>query len=152
MNTAQIERILRRDPYCKKIFKGVYARDQIKRVSYPSAYIINSDPSTRPGRHWIAVFFDRRGNGQYFDSYGLPPKVLGFTEFMNRNSKKWIWNRKTLQGLYSAVCGQYCIYFVLLRCRGVSLRSVTSHFSSNFSENDRRIARFIRNLYNHRIV
>ena len=86
MNTAQIERILRRDPYCKKIFKGVYARDQIKRVSYPSAYIINSDPSTRPGRHWIAVFFDRRGNGQYFDSYGLPPKVLGFTEFMNRKS------------------------------------------------------------------
>ena len=152
MNTAQIERILRRDPYCKKIFKGVYARDQIKRVSYPSACIINSDPSTRPGRHWIAVFFDRRGNGQYFDSYGLPPEVLGFTEFMNRNSKQWIWNRKTLQELYSAVCGQYCIYFVLFRCRGVSLRSVTSHFSSNLSENDHRIARFIRNLYNHHIV
>ena len=71
---------------------------------------------------------------------------------MNRNSRKWISNRKTLQGLYSAVNGQYCIYFVLLRCRGVSLRSITSHFSSNLSENDRRIARFIRNLYNHHIV
>ena len=142
MNTAQIEWILRRDPYCKKIFKGVYARDQIKRVSYPSAYIINNDPSTRPGRYWIAVFIDRREIGQYFDSYGLPPKVLGFTEFMNRNSKKWIWNRKTLQGLYSAVCGQYCIYFVLFRCRGVSLRSIPSHFLSNLSENDRPYCSF----------
>ena len=91
---TQIERILRRDPYCKKIFKGVYASDQIKRFSYPSAYVINSDPSTRPGKHWIAVFFDRRGNGQYFDNYDIPPKVPGFTEFMNRNSKKWKWNRK----------------------------------------------------------
>ena len=88
MNTTQIERILQRDPYCKKIFKGVCNRDQIKRVSYPSAYVINSDPSTRLGKHSIAVFFHRRGNGQYFDNYGLPPKVLGFTEFMNRNSKK----------------------------------------------------------------
>ena len=82
MNTIQIERILRRDPYCKKIFKGVYARDQIKRVSYPSAYVINSDPSTRCGKHWIALFFARRENGQYFDSNGLPPKVLGFTVFI----------------------------------------------------------------------
>ena len=71
---------------------------------------------------------------------------------MNRNSKKWIWNRKTVQGLYFAVCGQYCIYFVLFRCRGVSLRAITSHLLSNLSENDRRIARFIRNLYNHHIV
>ena len=43
------------------------------------------------------------------------------------------------------------IYF-LFRYRDVSLRSITSHFSSNLSENDRRIARFIRNLYNHHIV
>ena len=65
MNTIQIEWILRRDPSCKKSFKGVYAQDKIKRISYPSAYVINSDPSTRPGKHWIAVFFDRRGNGEY---------------------------------------------------------------------------------------
>ena len=68
---------------------------------------------------------------------------------MNQTSKKWIWNRKTLQGLYCAVFGQYCIYFVLLRFCCVSLHSITSQFLSNLSENDRRIARFIRNLYIH---
>ena len=52
MNTLQIERILRKDPYCKKIFKGVNARDEIKLVFYPSAYVINGDPSTSPGKHW----------------------------------------------------------------------------------------------------
>ena len=140
MNIIQIELLLRRDPYCRKIFKSVYARDQIKRVSFASGYVINSDSSTRPGKHRIAVIFDRRGNGlhSYLDSYGL-------------RSRNWK-NRKTLQELYSAMFVQYCIYFVLFRCRGVSLRAITSHFSSNFSANDHRIARFVCNLYNYHIV
>ena len=46
----------------------------IKSVSYPSSFVINLDPSYRPGSHWVAVYFDKNGVAEYFDSLaGYPP-------------------------------------------------------------------------------
>ena len=73
MNTLQIERLLKKDLKSKTIFKKVCALDQLEKPTFPSAYVINSDPSSKPGEHWVAVYFDKRGRGEYFDSYGLPP-------------------------------------------------------------------------------
>ena len=38
------------------------------------------------------------------------------------------------------------MYYNLFRCRGFSMRTVVSHFSSNLTENDSRISQFIRNV------
>lgn len=147
MNTQQIDSLLKRDPFSKKIFKKVCALDQIEQPIFPSAYVINSDPSNKPGEHWVAVYFDKNGKGEYFDSYGLPPSFLDLDEYMNRHSRSWIWNRKTLQALFSTTCGHYCIYYILLRCRGIPLLDIVESFSSYLTENDRFITRFIRSLY-----
>ena len=72
MNTLQIERLLKKDLKSKTIFKKVCALDQLEKPTFPSAYVINSDPSSKPGEHWVAVYFDKRSRGEYFDSYGLP--------------------------------------------------------------------------------
>ena len=146
MNTVQIQRLLNKDPFAKSIFKKVCAKNQLQRVDYSSAYVINSQPSSKPGEHWIAVYFDKHGKGEYFDSYGLPPSVNGFTTFMERNSKTWIYNDKTVQSLFSTTCGHYCVYFILYRCRGYSMRHIVSRFSSNLTENDRKVDLFIRTL------
>ena len=45
MNTLQIERLLKKDLKSKTIFKKVYALDQLEKPTFPSAYVINSDPS-----------------------------------------------------------------------------------------------------------
>ena len=45
----------------------------IKTVSYPSSDVINLDPSYKPGSHWVAVYFDRNGEGEYFNSLGRYP-------------------------------------------------------------------------------
>ena len=71
MNTLQIERLLKKGLKSKTIFKKVCALDQLEKPTFPSAYVINSDPSSEPGEHWVAVYFDKRGRGEYFDSYGL---------------------------------------------------------------------------------
>ena len=42
------------------------------------------------------------------------------------------------------MCGHYCVYFILYRCCGYSMRDIVSHFSSNLTENDRNINLFIR--------
>ena len=61
MNSEQIINILKNDPYSKEIFKGVYAIYEVPpEVPYPSAYVINSDPSLKPGQHWLAAYFDHK--------------------------------------------------------------------------------------------
>ena len=106
MNTLQIERLLKNDSKTKKIFKKVCAFDQLHKTVFLSAYVINSDPSSEPGEHWIAAYFDKRGRGEYFDSYGLAPAFFGLESYMDTYSLSgWIYNRKTLQALFLNVCG-----------------------------------------------
>ena len=143
MNTLQIERLLQNE----KLFKKVYALDQLENPVFPSAYVINSDPSNEPGEHWIAVYFDKHGQGEYFDSYGLAPAFVDLESYMDTYSLPgWIYNRKTFQALFSNVCGHYCVYYILFRCFGVPLHVIVSDFTSNLTENDRSISRFFRKL------
>ena len=143
MNTVQIKRLLRNE----KIFKKVCAFDQLKKPVFPSAYVINSDPSSEPGEHWIAVYFDKCGRREYFDSYGLSPAFVGLESYMDTYSLAgWIYNCKTLQALFSNVCGHYYVYYILFCCRGVPLNAIVSDFTSNLTENDRFISLFIREL------
>ena len=150
MNTLQIERLLRKDLKSKTIFKKVCALDQLEKPTFSSAYVINSDPSSEPGEHWVAVYFDKRGRGEYFDSYGLPLTLIGFDSYMDVYSLSGsIYNRKTLQAYFSSFCGHYSVYFILFRCRGVPLHAIVSDFTSSLTENDRSISRFIRNVSQH---
>ena len=61
MNTNQIERLLNKDSFTKNIFKKAYAKNELLRVNHPSAYVINSHPRSKPGEHWIAVYFNNHG-------------------------------------------------------------------------------------------
>ena len=50
--------------------------------------IVNTDISTDPGEHWVAVYF-RKDQAIYFDSYGRPPEeqyVLSFIETLQDGS------------------------------------------------------------------
>ena len=97
--------------------------------------VINSDPSSEPGEHWVGVYFNKRGRGEYFDSYGLSPTLIGLKSYMDAYSLSgWIYNRKTLQAYFSSFCGHYCVYFILFRCRGVPLHAIVSDFTSNLTE------------------
>ena len=83
MNTLQIEHLFQKGSKKKSIFKNPCALDQLKKPTFPSAYVINSESSSEPGEHWIAVYFDKHGRGEYFDSYGLSPTLVGLESYMN---------------------------------------------------------------------
>ena len=75
MNSRQLWRILSNEKVTSRTFKGVYALDEIEHIkqkSFPSAYVFNLDPSYKPEVHWPAVYIDRRGLVEYFDSFGRP--------------------------------------------------------------------------------
>lgn len=35
-----------------------------------------------------------------------------------------------------AVCGHYCLFYLMLRCRGMSMSDITKHFTVNYNVND----------------
>mgnify|MGYP000084934052 CR=1 FL=1 len=117
MNTYEIERTVANDKCLSKIFLGVFASDQLpKVVEKPSRLIANTDPSNKPGQHWVALFFSE--NAEYFDSYGMPP-LRAFDIY-----KPLLENRYCLQNSYSTACGEFCIYFLHKRVRGHRLESI----------------------------
>jgi hypothetical protein len=99
------------------------------RLSYdilppPSAtraatHIVNSDPHTSQGSHWLAILLQPRSYSDYFfDSYGLPPLIPNITDFLSRTCTVCDYNSKQLHGLTSTVCGKYCCLFALYVDRG----------------------------------
>ena len=142
------------DPYFEK--GQIYARCVSRRVSLRQAackcfaiasvvrliqlYIANVDTSDKSDSYWVAFYFTKEQEGEFFDSYGAPAsKYSGtFTTFLNNNSNQWIFNTVTLQSIYSKVCGHYCLYFALYRSRTIGHR-----FLKNTRKSDSLVKRFI---------
>ncbi len=106
-------------------FQGVFARNQLPegKLTWPCAMVLNTDPAHKPGEHWVASYIDSEGHGEYFDSFGLePPKV--FSKFMNCSCLKWIWNKVTLQDLFTTACGHFCAFYLLHCSEGTSLAEI----------------------------
>ena len=78
---------------------------------YKPSYVCNTDLSHLPGEHWIAMTIDGMGRVIYFDPSGIFPMYDEFDKFLNKTTTSWTFNDKKLQGSYSSVCGQYCVYF-----------------------------------------
>ena len=76
MNTAQIAYALEHDPKTSKKFCGVFPSDKLPQTIdwYPCGLVVNTDPSTKPGTHWIGIFLTSPQNGEWFDYYGKPPE------------------------------------------------------------------------------
>lgn len=149
MDTIQLSRILGKDKFTRDLFRGVFAADQLPKfvTTFPSLYVVNTDTSNGAGQHWVVLYFSRNNNTEMFDSYGNPPDMFRFNDFVERNSKTVTFNSLHLQGNRSITCGGFCVYFALNRCRGVKMFDIVSRFSKNKNVNDEMIKEFMYSRY-----
>ena len=85
MNTIQLNKILFNFPTTKDNYVGTFAIDKIpKSITYPSSMIINNEPSTRAGSHWIAIYFFKNKKAIFFDSYGQSAKSYKLNKFLKK--------------------------------------------------------------------
>ena len=49
----------------------------------------------------------------------------------------------TLQSINSKVCGHYCLYYALFRCRNIGMSTILQRFSRNKQRNDFLVKCFI---------
>ena len=112
----------------------------------PVAFVFNTDDGDEPGEHWIALYIDADGRGDYFCSYGLLPRHAAFRTFMNEHYSEWTHNSKILQSPLSNVCGQYCIAYVLFRCNGFPTRTFVNLFGNDLVANDCHVFDWLKQL------
>src|SRR5271156_72479 len=111
LQTTDLRKVMKRDPN----FLGVFAIDKVPRTVDRKAgnvkLIINLDPSTKPGSHWVAIW-RRNGKSFYFDSFGrLPPNIL--KHWMMQNSDSWSYNTIRMQSPKDkTACGYLCLSFL----------------------------------------
>jgi hypothetical protein len=147
MNSLQLLKICLRDITVKKSFLGVFASNKMpKLLNRPCCFIANTKPETHPGEHWIAIFINKEGYGDYFCSYGQEP-VQVFVSFMEKHCVSWNRSTKILQQDISATCGQYALFFLHARANGCSMAKFLRLFTNNHRENDEIVTAFINGLY-----
>jgi len=129
VNSDEIDRFLRarvRD------FDGVFSIDNLPDDQ--RLLVCNTDPSNKPGRHWIAIYI-HDGRGEFFDSFGRRPNIY-FERYINRHCVSWNFNDRQLQCLISKFCGHYCIYFYVRRSRVIDMCKIVRSFTSDTGLND----------------
>ena len=133
-------------------FLGAFPYDQIppKPDSEVFSVILNTDPVTEPGDHWIALVY----KAPYFyfcDSYGRTLRDSTFSPAFSATVKSFIGktahktNTKFLQQLTSNACGDYCVYFIQELAK-TSFARITRVFSTNLKSNDRFVENYVNNL------
>ena len=153
MNTAQITHALEGDPITNKKFCGVFPSDKLPQTidKYPCGFVANTDPSTKPGTHWISIWIgssDGKGEnkrivGEFFDSYAADVPLV-FRDYLEKHTDIWIYNRRKLQSIWSDVCGDYCMFYLSHRARGHSMNKVVQLFNDNTMLNNAKVSHFVK--------
>ncbi len=153
MNTQQIYSVIRKDKTSKDQCRGVYASNKLPmyRMKRPFFVIANTDPHNKPGKHWVACYFPKRGKAEFFDSEGNVPSKQHrhFTKFLKKHSKQgYVYNKQRIQGITSKTCGPYAIHYVMHRANGVQRNKILSHFSKDdLVQNDKNVNEWIQMMY-----
>ena len=149
MNTAEINRALEGNPITKYIFRGVFSCDNVPDFdSFPSGCVVNTDPASGSGSHWIALFQPEPGVMETFDSFGRDLGIYSshFANFLHEC--RLISQPAQLQSINSTVCGQYCLFFLLRRASGESYPHIVHLFTDYKKANDIMVCQYVNHYFN----
>ena len=146
MNSLEIDAIMNNDLW-KRNYGGIFACDAIPKylcITCNFGIICNLSESNSLGTHWIAIYMPEKGTClEYFDSYGMPPSNEHFFAVLKEGKLSYCFNKVQIQNFGSDVCGEYCIFFLLLRFSGVDYDKILDIFSNDFELNDEFISKLI---------
>ena len=142
MNNLEIDAACFSDPYLGSLFRGTNPMDQLPPCE-DGAYVFNLSNSKSEGTHWVTVYIVH-SSLDYMDSYGRNAPAI-----LKRWGKKCSWNENpySLQSPFTAVCGQYCIYFLTQRARDIPFQILLGNFSNNVDINDRLVYDYVQDKF-----
>lgn len=149
MNTKQIDDILKRT-CCH--YRGTFARDELMKQHFSfrdgrDVYlVVNSDPASKLGTHWYAIYLSPSGEGFFFDSFGRHNIPSHFKKWMFRHCKCWSYSAILCQSIMSDKCGEFCIMFILYMCKYNDFEKLASVLTNDTMLNNKIVDQFINSL------
>jgi hypothetical protein len=148
MNTTQLRRVL----LSERQYGGVCPADRLPSIvrPRPRLYIVNTDVSGRPGTHWVAFYFPRRGPVDFFDPSRHAPEYYHrrFKRVVSANGTRYMYSNHRIQDFDTVTCGHFCLYYALCRCSGNSMRKVICSFSTtDLSANEEKVSSLGSHVY-----
>ena len=123
LSNRQIHNFLRNHPQSKPVFLACVPADAIPTSDiFPYALVVNTGNTGSKGIHWVAFVVTSPDHVEYFDPLGKVPEdhIKDYYEqFTFRKRMDY-----PLQSLFTNACGQFCLYFILRRCGGLSFESI----------------------------
>ena len=153
MNTLELQGLIEKCLHKKSNSLGVLACDelpsrQIRKL--PAVLIVNTDPSTLPGAHWLAIYVTEDREGYFFDSFGNSPNFEGFPgnilSFLSKNCRKITYSVRQVQDISATTCGEHCIYFLSNIQKGYSYERVLNMYSYNPVCNDLMVCAYVKRI------
>ena len=147
ISNHEIDAYVSKDPFISRIYGGTLAINELPSLKqpHPRIFIVNTDPSYKPGTHWLAVYVHERS--EHFDSAGQEPVLPRLDSFLLKQSphKGYIYNSNRIQSTTSFTCGLFCLMYAYYRSRGVSYSSFLSMFTySDLEQNETVVKYFYR--------
>ena len=119
-------------------FLGCFPLDGLPSfpTTFPKSMIINTQPSSHPGEHWVALVLTET-KCYYFDSFALPTVPPNIDMYLNPYYRGITYLDIRIQDITSNYCGAYCVCFVLHVQDDVAYEKFIAHYySENLLEND----------------
>ena len=144
LNSEQIYNILNTHSETRNVFLDVFSLDEVPLTfNVPCCFVVNTHKRKQPGEHWLAIYISSSLEIDFFDSYGHSPSEFNLDEYLNRISRKLVYNNKQIQSFTSKYCGYYCLFFILSKVRGNTMNQFKDLFSENTIKNDQIIKNMI---------
>ncbi|GFX34742.1 hypothetical protein TNCV_2514581 [Trichonephila clavipes] len=94
MDGTQMYTVLSQEKTTSPYFQGVYSRDTLPPLQENMRAIVNSDDSSQPGTHWLALFVNDKRKLEFYTSFGQPPV---FYNISTTTYLDVLWNSKVFQ-------------------------------------------------------
>ena len=147
MDTAQLlQAIKSRWDIPTENFLGVFPINHIpfSKCVGKFCFIYNTEPWPLEGLHWIAIGrFEEDGEVEMFDSMGRPP-----TRMIQSVWSPIVFNPDQIQSNCASTCGEYCVFFIYCRLKGIAYKSIVKCFDPDRRvNNDKIVSRFVTQMF-----
>jgi hypothetical protein len=147
MNDKRIDFMMKSDEFTSKIWKGFLAPDIFlsgKPLSpFPHLYIVNNAPTYTGGEHWCVLFVFEKWC-EFFDPFGRSPIQNGVMKSFLGHCEKVKFNNIQYQSITAKTCGHHCIFFSILRARGLSCKEIKEmYYPLDLNKNDDLVFNFV---------
>ena len=146
MNTLELDNALSRG-ITKKYYRGAFPEDEDFHFKPPYCVVTNCDSHNGPGSHWNCWFVSP-SKIFFLDTFGRSPidstLPKAYRSFVK--DRRFVFNRRIIEGLFSNTCGQFCVYVLHRMCKGDKWTDIINSFDNKLAVNDRRVRRFVQRL------